>query len=149
MKILLLKDVKGLGKAGDVVNASEGYVRNMLVPQKIAVIADNAVMADVKKRNDIIDAKNAKNKQAAIDLREKITKEKVVIPAKVGAGGKLFGAITNTEIANSINSKYNTSIDKKKINIKEPIKHVGSFSAEIKLYNGVVASVAIEVSAKE
>ena len=145
MKVLLLKDVKGLGKAGEVVNAAEGYARNMLFPNKAAVLADATVLADVKKKTENAAAKEAKSKQAATDIKEQITKEKISIKAKVGNGGKLFGAITNTEITNAINAKYGTSIDKKKVSIPEPIKNLGMFSADVKLYTGVTANVQIEI----
>ena len=149
MKVLLLKDVKGLGKVGEVVNAAEGYARNMLFPNKAAVLADTTVMTDLKKKNEIADAKEAKNKQVAVEIKEKITKEKVVIKAKSGAGGKLFGAITVAEITNAINSKYGTSVDKKKVSVSETIKHTGTFTTDIKLYSGVVASVSIEIIPEE
>lgn len=148
MKVLLLKDIKGLGKAGELVNASEGYVRNMLLPSKSAQIATDSVLKEYNKKIEQNKAKEAKNKAEAEELAKLIGKEKIVISAKVGSNSKLFGAITNFDVSDAINKKYNLSIDKKKVVIKESIKALGTYHVGVKLYTGVVGEVTVEVIAE-
>lgn len=145
MKVLLLKDIKGLGKAGEIVNASEGYVRNMLLPSKSAQIATDSVMKEYNKKIEQNKAKDAKNKAEAQELADKIGKEKIVISAKVGSNSKLFGAITSQDIADAISKKFDLAIDKKKIVIKDTIKTLGTYHVSVKLYIGVVGEVTVEV----
>ncbi len=145
MKVLLLKDIKGLGKANEIKEVSEGYARNMLIPSKSALIATDAVIKQVKEKEASMKAKDAKNKAEAEVLAKTITAEKIIIPAKTGQNTKLFGAVTSHEIADALNKKFNLSIDKKNIHIKEPIKSLGTYTVEVRLYTGVVAPVDIEV----
>ena len=145
MKVLLLKDIKGLGKVNEIVNVSEGYARNMLIPSKSALIATDTVIKQVKEKEASMKAKDAKNREEAKALAEIISKEKILIPSKCGQNTKLFGSITSHEIAEVINSKYNLKIDKKNVHIKEPIKSLGNYTIEVKLYTGVIAEVSIEV----
>jgi len=148
MKVLLLKDVKSVGKVGEVVNVSEGYARNMLIPSKSAVVADNNVLKQVKQKEDLAKAKDNKARQEAKVISDRISSEKLVIKAKVGSNGKLFGAITNTEIAEQLNKKYKIDFDKRKITIKDTIKNIGNYSVDVKLYNGVSAAIDVEVVAE-
>ncbi|MBQ0105746.1 MAG: 50S ribosomal protein L9 [Armatimonadetes bacterium] len=148
MKVILLKDIKGLGKNGDVVNVSEGYARNMLIPTKAAAPATDTILRQVKEKQASEKAKDAKNKADAEAVSEMISKEKLVIKAKAGQNSKLFGAVTNHEIADAINSKYSLDIDKKKVVLKDSIKAVGTYTAEIKLYSGVTSKVTVEIIAE-
>ena len=124
MKVILTQDVKGSGKKGELINAADGYARNFLLPKGLAVEANNQAMDELK-------AKELEGKT-------------VQIKAKAGAGGKLFGAVTNKEVAEAIQKQYNVTVDKKKVTIGE-IKAFGRYTAEIKLYTGISAKMGVEV----
>lgn len=144
MKVILTEDVKGQGKKGQLVNVSDGYARNFLFPKNLAVEADSAAMSELKNR----EAAAAHHKQEEIDaakaLAEKLNGQKVVIHAKAGAQGKLFGAVTSKEIAAEINNKFGVAIDKKKMNVAD-IKNFGEYTAEIRLYVGITAKITVSV----
>lgn len=144
MKVILTEDVKGQGKKGQLVNVSDGYARNFLFPKNLAVEADSAAMSELKNR----EAAAAHHKQEEIDaakaLAEKLNGQKVIIHAKAGAQGKLFGAVTSKEIAAEINNKFGVAIDKKKMNVAD-IKNFGEYTAEIRLYVGITAKITVSV----
>ena len=149
MKVLLMKDVKGLGKAGEVVNASEGHARNMLFPQKLAVQATPAILADARRKQEQLEAREARDKAEALKLRDILGSREIVVKAKAGSEGKLFGAVTNHEVAEAISRVFETEIDKRKVQLKEPMKHLGEYTAQVKLHAGVSADVAFRVEAEE
>ena len=128
MKVILTQDVKGSGKKGELINAADGYARNFLLPKGLAVEANNQAMDELK-------AKEASKQHKG---------KTVQIKAKAGAGGKLFGAVTNKEVAEAIQKQYNVTVDKKKVTIGE-IKAFGRYTAEIKLYTGISAKMGVEV----
>ncbi|MGL4742208.1 MAG: 50S ribosomal protein L9 [Sarcina sp.] len=144
MKVILLKDDKKLGKKGDIIEASDGYARNFLLPRKIAEIAtDNNL--------HILNAKKAierKEKLAEIEAAQKLAdelKDKVVkIETKSGEGGRLFGAITNKDVAGLIEKEFNIKVDKKKITM-ETIKIAGTYTVEIKLYPEITTKMKVMV----
>lgn len=144
MKVILTADVKGQGKKGELVNVSDGYARNFLFPKNLAIEADSAAMSELKNR----EAAAAHHKKEEIDaakaLAQKLEGEKVVIHAKAGAQGKLFGAVTSKEIATEVNKKFGTAIDKKKLSVAD-IKNFGEYTAEIKLYVGISAKITVVV----
>lgn len=144
MKVILTEDVKGQGKKGQLVNVSDGYARNFLFPKNLAVEADSAALSELKNR----EAAAAHHKQEEIDaakaLAKKLDGEKIVIHAKAGGQGKLFGAVTSKEIAAEINNKFGVAIDKKKMNVAD-IKNFGEYTAEIKLYVGITAKITVSV----
>ncbi len=148
MKVILLQDVKKLGKKGDVIEASDGYARNFLFPRKLAEQAtDNAMhIVNTKKENE------RKKKLAEVEAAQKLAAElkgqEVTIDAKSGDNGRLFGAITNKDIAEVINNKFNLSIDKKKI-VMETIKVAGTYNIEIKLYPEVSTKMKVVIVAKQ
>ncbi len=144
MKVILKADVKGLGKKGEMVNASDGYARNFLFPKDLAVEANATALNELKNREASKAHHIAEEKAAATDACNKINGKEVVIHAKAGAGGKLFGAVTSKEIAAEITAKFGVSVDKKKVSCAD-IKSYGSFTAEVKLYNGIVAKVTVNV----
>jgi large subunit ribosomal protein L9 len=147
MKVILLQDVKDLGKKDSVVNVSDGYARNFLFPRKAAVEASEGAMKTIAdKKNSEVNKKN-KELQAAKELADKLNKIEVNIKAKSGENGKLFGSITNKDIAEIIKSQHKIEIDKKKIVMNDAIKTVGAYQAEIKVYPEVSAKVKITVSA--
>ena len=127
MKVILTQDVKSLGKKGELVNASDGYARNFLFPRKLAVEANAQAMNELKNR----------------ESAEKYRLE-TELPAKAGQGGKIFGSVTAKEVAESISRQFGVSVDKRKVSM-EDIKSFGTFSAEVKVYNGVNATVYVSV----
>ena len=145
MKVVLNQDIKGIGKKLQVVDVSEGYARNYLIPRKMASIADNKNINEAKTKDEAMNFKKMTEKQEAIEIKEKIEKNYLEFKHKVGDNGKLFGSITEKEIADKINSVYGININKKKIIIKNPIKEIGSYEVNVKLYEGVIANVKIAV----
>lgn len=144
MKVILLQDVKKLGKKGDVVDISDGYARNFLFPRKLAEEANNnnIHILNTKKENE------RKKKLAEIEAAQKLAAElkgkEIKIEAKSGESGRLFGAITSKDVAELINKKFNLSIDKKKI-VMDTIKIAGSYDVELKLYPEVSTKIKVIV----
>lgn len=145
MKVILLKDVKGSGKAGDTLNVADGYARNFLIAKGFAVEANSKNLNDLagKKASEQhkIDVEIADNKAAVAKIADK----EVVIRAKAGQGGKLFGAVTSGVVSEAIKDQYGVDIDKKKINLSGEIKAYGDFTAAVKLTHGVGCTVKIKV----
>jgi len=144
MKVILLKDIKSMGKKGDVVNAADGYVRNYLLPRKLAEEATDANMHILNKKSEIERKKKTSEiedaQQAANDLKDKTIK----IIGKAGENGKLFGAITNKDIAVALNEQCNLDIDKKKI-VTDTIKLLGTYEVEIKIYPEISTKIKVLV----
>lgn len=145
MKVILLQDVKSLGKKDAIVEVSDGYGQNYLIPRKMAVAATAGNMNEVKQRKDSLDNKAKRELAAAKEYAEKLNEKVVSINAKVGENGKLFGAINSKDIQDAIKEQYGLDVDKKKIVLNDPIKNVGSYDVEIKLYTGVSAKVVVKV----
>ena len=146
MKVILLKEVKGLGKEGDLVNSKDGYARNFLFPKNLAI---EATPANLKKWEDKKQAKEEKKKEElneALQLKEKVEKLTVDIKAKGGTGGRLFGSITSQDISNALNKQHKIDIDKRKIELKDNIKTVGLTTVELKLYADVSARLKVNVT---
>lgn len=145
MKVILLKDVKGSGKAGDVLNVADGYARNFLLAKGLACEANaknmNELQGKQAAKQHKIDVERADNEAIAAKLKDK----KIEIKAKAGQGGRLFGAVTASTISDKIKELYNINIDKKKINLNGEIKSYGDFTANIKLSQGVSFSLKISV----
>lgn len=146
MIVILKRDVKGTGKAGEVVKVSDGYARNMLLPKGYAEEATEGNVRHLEKQKAIQEQKKAAEKQAAKDLSEKLAEIKVAIKTKAGEGGRLFGSITNKDIADALKNQESIDIDKKKITVDNPIKQVGSFTATVKLHAEVIAKLGVEVT---
>ena len=144
MKVVLLADVKGHGKKGELCNVSDGYARNFLFPKKLAIEANASAMNDLKNREESKAHHIAEEKKAAQKVADTINKKEIVITAKAGASGKLFGAITAKEIALAINKEFGVEIDRRKMQVAD-IKQFGEYTAEVKLYNGITASVNVVV----
>ena len=148
MKVILLQDVKKMGKKGDVIEASDGYARNYLFPRKLAEEATaNALhVVNAKKENE------RKKKLAELEAAQKLAAElkgkEVTINAKAGDNGRLFGAITNKDVAEAINSEFNLSIDKKKV-VVNTIKVAGTFEVEVKLYPEVSTKMKVNIVPKQ
>ncbi len=146
MQVILLKDVKGSGKAGEVVKVSDGYARNLLIPKKMAMEATEANLRVLEQQRAEIEAQRALDLSVAQDLKAKLEKAKGVdIEVKAGDNGRLFGAITSQDIADAFEKQFLIKLDKKKIVLKEPIKQTGPHDVELKLFQGVSAKVKVNV----
>lgn len=146
MKIILLQDEKKLGKKGDIIEASEGYARNYILPKKIGVEATAKNMNDLKlqKAND---AKVAKEQlETAQALGKELETKQVVVTLKAGEGGKTFGSVSSKEIATALKEQHNLDIDKKKIQLPEAIKAIGSYEVSVKLHPQVSAKLNVKVT---
>ena len=139
MKVILLDNIKGVGKKDQIINASDGYARNFLFPKKLAVEANNENMAKLK---EIREDRDIPQKKLAETLKGILLK----INVKAGENGKIFGSITSKEIADNLNTQYKIEVDKKKIDLKEPIKAVGTSSVTIKLYEGVTGTLRVQIN---
>ncbi len=144
MKVILLQDVKSLGKKGELVNASDGYARNFLFPRKLAREANAQAMNEYKNAEDSKNYKIATQKAQAEYNKSQLEGKTLVMKAK-GTGEKLFGSITAKDIVNEIKQRYQISVDKRKVVLSGDIKTFGKFSAEIKLFTGVSAKLNIVV----
>lgn len=145
MKVILKQDVKGLGKKGELVNASDGYARNFLFPRDFAIPADAQNMTELKNAEQAKNHKIETEKAAAQASADKIANKTIKVTAKAGQGGKLFGSVTAKEIAEQIKKEYNINVDKRKITVDD-IKTFGTYEAEVKLYNGIIAKLKVQVS---
>ena len=145
MEIVLLEDVKALGKKGQIVTVNDGYARNFILPQKLGVEATSKNLNDLKlkKANDAKLA--AEILAAAKELAAKLDESKVTLSIKAGEGGRAFGSVSNKEISNAITDQLGLEIDKKKIVLNDPIKSIGSFEVPIKLHKDVTARLAVKV----
>ena len=145
MKVILLQDIKNVGKKEEIINANDGYARNYLFPKKLAIEAtkDNLLKLQAKKTSEV------NKKQAEIEenkkIAAKIEKMTLIIRAKAGANGKIFGGITSKEVSEELKKQFNIEIDRKKINLKETIKNLGEFSAEIKFGDGINCKLTLNI----
>ncbi len=145
MKVILLENVKGVGKKDEIINANDGYARNFLLPKKLAVEANNQNLAKLKSKQESNEHKKMTEKQEAEDLAKKLEKIILKIQVKAGENGKIFGGVTAKEIADRLQSQHNFKVDKKKIDLKETIKQTGMFTIDLKLYEGVNAKLKIHI----
>ena len=148
MIVILNRDIKGTGKAGDVVKVSDGYARNMLLPKGYATEATDGNIRNLEKQKAIAAEKKAAEKAAAQATAEKIGAISVEIKTKAGEGGKIFGSITSKDIADALKEQHNITVDKKKIQLESPIKQTGEITVEIKLYTEVSAKLKVVVNAQ-
>lgn len=145
MKIILLKDVKGQGKKDDVINVSDGYARNFLIPKGLGREADNQLMNDIKNRESARLHKIETEKAEAHALAEKLSGILLKITASSGADGKLYGSITTKDISEKLSADYGISIDKRKLVLTDPIRAYGNYTVEAKLYTDISAKVNVLV----
>lgn len=146
MIVILNKDVKGAGKAGDVVRVNDGYARNFLLPRGYAREATSGNIRNLEKQKALTEQRKAEEKAAARKLAEDLQGKKVVIVSRGGEGGKLFGSITSKDIAEAAEKQLDIKLDKKKIQLEGPIKSMGRFDVEIKLYQEITGKITVEVT---
>ena len=145
MKVILLSDVKGQGKKGEIVNVSDGYARNFLFPRNLAQEANAQNLNSAQVRQDAAAHKKAVEKKNAEELAAQLADRGVTIQAKCGSTGRLFGAITNAEIAEALSAQTGLDIDQKKVVLQNPIKELGTYTVTLKLYAGVQTNIRLTV----
>lgn len=145
MKVVLLKDIKGSGKKDDIISVSDGYARNFLFPQKLAAEATPGVLKEIERKRAAGEAREAE-KLAEAKARADSLKNKVVdLGVKCGSQGRLYGSVTTAEIAEALEKQHGVTVDKRKIEISEPIKEVGNKQISVWLYNGVTVNMILHV----
>ena len=145
MKVILKQDVKGTGKAGDLVEVSDGFAKNFLIKRGAAVEASAAAINEKKTKDAAIAHHAQEELDQAKAIAKKLDGQKIILKAKAGANGKLFGSVTSKEIAEEIVKAYKVDVNKKKVSLKTDIKAFGDYEAEIKLHTGVVAKMTVSV----
>ena len=145
MKVILLADVKGKGKKGELCNVSDGYARNFLFPKKLALQADNAALNELKNREEAAAHHKQEEINKAKETATLLEGKTVTVKAKAGQGGKLFGSVTSKEIASEIANSLGIEIDRKKMSVAD-IKNFGEYTSEIKLYTGITAKLTVKVT---
>ena len=145
MKVILKADIKGVGKKDEIINASDGYARNFLFPKKLAVEANSENMSKLKAQNDSKAYKKEQEKEEAKKLADKLSGIQLKVPVKAGENGKIFGGVSAKEIAENLETQHNIKIDKKKIELKETIKTLGTQMVNVKLFDGVIGTIKVNV----
>lgn len=143
MKVILTQDVKKVGKKGDVLELKDGYARNSLIPKGLAVEVNNVTMNQRKLEQRSEDKKKQQELDAANEIKEKINDKKISIAVKTGEGGRVFGSVTSKEVTEVIMKTFNVTIDKKKVQLSEPIKAIGTKTVTVKLHPKVTAEVTV------
>ncbi|MGN0455534.1 MAG: 50S ribosomal protein L9 [Acutalibacteraceae bacterium] len=146
MKVVLLQDVKGSGKKGELVNVSDGYARNFLLPKKLAKEANAQALNEVKNAENARRYKIETDTADANKSKERLEDKTISITAKAGSNGRLFGSVTSKEISAEIKKQFGIDVDKRKITVDGEIKAFGTYNCEVKLYQGIVAKIKVKVS---
>ena len=149
MKVILLKDVKGTGKKGEMKEVSDGYARNFLLPKKMAIVADNTAVKELNEKNKAAENKAQKEYEAAVELGKKMEEMNIVMYSKAGDGGRLFGSITSKDIAEQLKKQHDIVVDKRKVLLNEPIRVLGSTNVEIKIHGKVITKIRVDVREKQ
>ena len=147
MKVILLSDIKGVGKKDQVIEASDGYARNFLFPKKLAVEANSTNMNNLKAKQEYNQYRKDVEKQEAQKIAEKLKGIMLKVRVKAGENGKIFGGVTSREIAEGLKKDYNIVIDKKKIMLADTVKTLGTITVDIKLYEGVTGKLKVDIIA--
>ncbi|MBE6778453.1 MAG: 50S ribosomal protein L9 [Ruminococcaceae bacterium] len=145
MKVVLKQDVKGQGKAGELVSVSDGYARNFLFPRNLAVPADAQAMTELRNREESAQYHAKVEKDAALAAAATLKDKTVTVKARAGSNGRLFGAVTSKEVAEALDKQFGVKVDKRKVSMSD-IKAFGDYTAEIKLHAGVVAVITVSVT---
>lgn len=148
MKVVLTENVKGIGKKLDVVNVSEGYARNYLIPRKLAKPADNKSLSEANTKKEAIKFKEDTQRDLASKKKQQIEQIELQFKLKTAEGGKLFGSVTSKEISDKLKETSNIEVDKKKIVLDDAIKQIGTYTAKVKLYEGIIANLKVIVLEK-
>ena len=145
MKVILLQDVKGKGKKGQMLEISDGYARNFLLPKKLAIEATPDAINTMRMNDKAAAEKAAKERAEAVEISRQLREMTVVVTAKGGGAGKLFGSVTAQEIADALKAKSGIAIDKRKIVLSDPIKNVGTYTVQCKLGYEITAPLTVKI----
>ena len=145
MKVILLQDVKGKGKKGQMLEVSDGYARNFMLPKKMAIEATPDAINTMRMNDKATQERIAKEKAAALELSKQLREMTLVVTAKGGGAGRLFGSVTNQEIADSLKTKAGITLDKRKIVIADPIKNIGTYTVTCKLGYEINAPLTVKI----
>lgn len=146
MKVILTQDVKGSGKTGDILNVSDGYARNFLFPKNLAVEASAANLNAQKNKKAAEDHKKQVERQEAQALADRLKALGVSLAVRTGENGRLFGSISTKEIAEAMEQQHGVQVDRKKIVLKEPIRELGEYTVQVKLYAGISTTIRVMVT---
>ena len=149
MKVILTKDIKGTGKKDEVINVAEGYARNFLLPKGLAVEATGSNLKQIERQKSLVDKKKADEKEHARQLKARLEGLSVTIPVKTGEGGRLFGSVTSKDIGETLEKEHQITVDKRKIEVKTPIKNLGVHEVTLKLHPEVTVAININITAAE
>ena len=145
MKVILLTNVKGLGKKDDIIEAADGYARNYLLPKKLAIVADSKAQNDLKGKESARQFKIDEEKKAAREIASRLEGTVVKIRSASGADGRLYGAVTAKDIAEALEKDFGISVDKRKMELADVIKSYGTYSVSVKLYTDIVGKFTVVV----
>ena len=145
MKVILLTDVKGSGKKDEIINVSDGYARNFLFPKKMAVEATPGAMKEIERKRAAEAAREAERRAQAEEKARQLKDKVVTVQVKCGEKGRLYGSITTEEIAQELEKQHGVKVDKRKIELENPIRNIGTFTITVGLYTGVSAKMLVNV----
>lgn len=145
MKVVLLKDVKNVGKRDDILTVSDGYARNFLFPQKLAVEATPGALKEIVRKRAAQDARDAENLAEAKAKADALKDKVIVLPVKCGEKGRLYGSVTSAEVAEELEKQHGIKVDKRKIDLGEPIRETGVRTISVWLYSGVTTPMKLDV----
>ena len=146
MRVMLIKDIENVGQAGDIKEVADGYGRNFLIPRKLAVVAARGVEAEAKRLREAVTRREAKERDDAQELAEVIDNKTVVVRLKVGAEDKVFGAITNDDIATALRLQHQVDVDRRRIELKDPLKQLGEHRVPLHLHREVTAHINLIIT---
>jgi large subunit ribosomal protein L9 len=145
MRLILTQDVKKLGKKGDIVSVAEGYGRNFLIPRGLALEATKASLRSLEHSKTVQQVKASREEREATALAERLSQLEITLQAKTGEAGRLFGSVTAQDIASAIGKAAGVEVDKRRVELPDPIKSLGQYLVPVKLYQGVTAEVTVKV----
>lgn len=148
MKVVFLQDVKGQGKKGEIKEVSDGYARNFLIPKKIAAVADNKTLNEIKGKKASEEHRAELEKQSAAETAKRLEETVVIIKMSAGADSRLYGSVTSKDIAEALREQTGIEVDKRKIILPEPIKAFGTYLADVKLYGEITGKITVTVTEK-
>jgi large subunit ribosomal protein L9 len=146
LKVMLTKDVENIGRAGEIKDVADGFGRNYLIPRKLAVLAGRGAEGEARRIKDAAVRRESKEQEAARELAEEIDNKTVVVRLKVGAEDKVFGAITSEDIAKAIKQQHQVEVDRRRIELKEPLKQLGEHKVPLRLHRDVEARVNLIIT---
>lgn len=146
MRVMLIKDVQNVGQAGDVKEVADGYGRNFLIPRRLAIVAGKGAEAEARRLREAVVKREAKDRDEAQELAELIDNKTVVVRLKVGAEDKVFGAITNDDVATALRLQHQVEVDRRKIDLKDPLKQLGEHEVPLRLHREVTAHINLIIT---